>query len=144
MGLPVRQRRELERIECTLAGSDPKLAALYAIFARLNRDEEMPRMEQLRHRTLMAMARLRAIPAAIGAKLRIQRLFRLQPRQRYALFFPVAVAIAVVGIVFLARATSGNSSCTQIRTVSAAQKVHNKSKLCKPYRYRLAPVYVGK
>jgi hypothetical protein len=143
MGLPVRQRRELDRIECSLAGSDPKLAALYAIFARLNRDEEMPRMEQLRHRALVAMARLRVIPAAVGAKLHIQRLLRLPPRQRYALFFPVAVVIAVVGIVFLARATSGNSACTQIRTVSAAQKAHNKSKLCRP-PYRISPLYTGK
>jgi len=141
MGLPVRQRRKLERIECTLAGSDPKLAALYAIFARLNRDEEMPRIEQLRHKALLILARLHVIPAAISAKLHIKRLFRLQPRQRYALFFPVAVALAVIGIVFLARATSPNSSCTQIRTVSAAQKAH-KSKLCRPpYRF---PVYVGK
>jgi uncharacterized membrane protein len=143
MGLPVRQRRELERIECTLTGSDPKLAALYGIFAKLNRDEEMPRIEQLRHKALVALARLHVIPAAVGAKLRIKRLLRLQPRQRYALFFPVAVALAVVGIVFLARATSGNSSCTQIRTVSAAQKTHNKSKLCRP-PYRYSTMYVGK
>jgi hypothetical protein len=139
MGLPVRQRRELERIECTLAGSDPKLVALHAIFARLNRDEEMPRIEQLRHSALVALARLRAISAAVGARLRIQRLFRLHPRQRAALFFPIAVALAVVAIVFLARSSSGNS-CSQIRPVSAAQ---NKSKLCRP-PYSPYPVYIGK
>ena len=49
MGLPVRQRRVLERIESTLRGSDPKLAALYAIFARLNRDEEMERQSRHEH-----------------------------------------------------------------------------------------------
>jgi len=138
MGLPVRQRRVLEQIECTLKGTDPKLAALYAIFARLNRDEEMPRIEQLRHRALLTLARLRLFPAAVGGRLRIRRLFRLQPRQRAVLFFPVAVAIAVVAIVFLARATSGNT-CTQIRATSAA---HNKSKLCRP-PYSLSPLYVG-
>ena len=58
MGLPVRQRRVLEEIESALKGSDPKLAALYAIFARLNRDEEMPRIEELRHRALATLARL--------------------------------------------------------------------------------------
>jgi len=139
MGLPVRQRRVLEEIESALKGSDPKLAALYAIFARLNRDEEMPRMEQLRHRALVTLARLRLFPAAVGARLRIRRLFRLQPRQRAVLFFPIAVAIAVVAIVFLARSTSGNS-CTQIRAASAA---HHKSKLCRP-TYSLSPLYVGK
>jgi hypothetical protein len=142
MGLPVRQRRKLERIECTLVGSDPKLAALYAIFARLNRDEEIPRIEQLRHKAMAAMARLRVIPATVGAKLHIHRLLRLSPRQRYALFFPIAVAVAVVAIVFVARSTSGNS-CTQIRTVSAAQKAHNKSRLCRQ-PYGLSPMYAGK
>lgn len=139
MGLPVRQRRELERIECTLVGSDPKLAALYAIFARLNRDEEIPRIEQLRHKALVTLARLRVIPAAVGVRLHIKRLFRLQPRQRAALFFPIAVVLAVVAIAFLARSSSGKS-CAPIRTVSAA---HDKSKLCRP-PYSLSPVYVGK
>jgi hypothetical protein len=139
MGLPVRQRRVLEQIESTLKGSDPKLAALYAIFARLNRDEEMPKIEQLRHRALMVLARLRLIPAAVGTRLGIRRLLRLHPRQRAALFFPIAVAIAVVAIVFIARSSSGNS-CTQIRAASA---VHDKSKLCRP-TYSLSPLYAGK
>jgi hypothetical protein len=139
MGLPVRQRRVLEQIESTLKGSDPKLAALYAIFARLNCDEEMPKMEQLRHRALLALARLRLIAVTVGTRLHIRRLFRLQPRQRAALFFPIAVAIAVMAIVLLARSGSGNS-CTQVRTASAAQ---DKSKLCRP-TYSLSPMYVGK
>ena len=139
MGLPVRQRRVLDEIESTLKGSDPKLAALYGIFARLNRDEEMPRIEQLRHKALVTLTRLRLIPAAVGARLHISRLFRLQPRQRYALFFPLAVAIAVVAIVFLARSSSDNS-CTQIRSTSATQ---HKSKLCRP-PYSLSPLYGGK
>ena len=140
MGLPVRQRRVLEDIESTLRGSDPKLAALYATFARLNRDEEMPRIEQLRHRALVALTRLRLIRAAVGSRLPFRFLFRLQPRQRAAVFFPIAVALAVVAIVFVARATQGNS-CTPIRSVSAAQ--NNKSKLCRP-QYTMSPVYMGK
>jgi hypothetical protein len=139
MGLPVRQRRVLEQIESTLKGSDPKLAALYAIFARLNRDEEMPRIEQLRHRAALTLVRLRMVPAALGTRLHIRRLFRLQPRQRAALFFPIAVTVAIVAIVFLARSSSGNS-CTQIRAASAAQ---HKSKLCRP-TYSLSPLYFGK
>src|SRR5271165_2062043 len=80
MGLPVRQRRVLERIENALRGSDPKLAALYAIFARLTRDEEMPRAEQLRHRVLLVLARVRHVPVAIGGRLHFP--FRVLPRQR--------------------------------------------------------------
>jgi hypothetical protein len=139
MGLPVRQRRVLERIEFTLKGSDPKLAALYGIFARLNRDEEMPRIEQLRHGALVALARLRMIPAALYSKLRYRWPFRLQPHQRVALYFPIAVAVAITAIVFVARANPGNS-CTQIRALSTAQ---NKSKLCRS-PYSMPPLYVGK
>jgi hypothetical protein len=141
MGLPVRQRRVLEQIEITLNGSDPKLAALYAIFARLNRDEEMPRVEQLRHGARLALARLILLPVMIRARLHFRRPFRLRPRQRAALFFPIAVTLAVVAIVFLARSSQGNS-CTQIRSVSAA-KYLSKSKLCRP-PYGMTPMYLGK
>jgi len=145
MGLPVRQRRVLERIETGLKGSDPKLAALYAIFVRLNRDEEMPRIEQLRHGVLVALARLCLVLAAVRSRLHLHlripfRLpFRLQPRQRAAIFFPIAFALAIATIVFVAR-SSPSKSCNQIRALSAAQ---NKSKLCRS-PYSLTPLYVGK
>jgi hypothetical protein len=126
MGLPVRQRRVLEHIECALRGSDPKLAALYAIFARLNQDEEMPRIEQLRHSALVALIRLRLGLAAVASRLHI----RIIPRQRAALFFPLALALAVVAIVFAARSSSGNS-CAPVRTVATANVT--KPKLCKTY-----------
>jgi hypothetical protein len=124
MGLPVRQRRVLDRIESALRGSDPKLAALYAIFARLTRDEEMPRREQLRHRALLVLAQLRLIPIHVGARLH----FLLLPRRRALLFFPLAVALAVTSIVFAARSSSG--SCTPVKTVAAAKTVA-KTNLCR-------------
>jgi hypothetical protein len=43
MGLPSRQRRILDRIECALRGTDPRFAALFSLFARLNAGEDMPR-----------------------------------------------------------------------------------------------------
>jgi glycerol uptake facilitator-like aquaporin len=126
MGLPVRQRRVLERIESALRGSDPKLAALYAIFARLNREEEMPRIEQLRHNALVVLIRFRLGLAAVASRLHI----RIIPRQRAVLFFPLAIVLTVVAIVFAARSTSGNS-CTPVRTIGAANIA--KPKLCKTY-----------
>jgi hypothetical protein len=139
MGLPVRQRRVLERIEYALRGSDPKLAALYAIFARLTREEEMPRAEQLRHRALVILARLRRLPGAIGARLHFRLRIRLVPRQRAVLLFPLAVALAVASIVFAARSSSG--SCTPVKSVAAASKTvansNANSKLCR------APVIPG-
>jgi hypothetical protein len=125
MGLPVRQRRVLERIESALRGSDPKLAALYAIFARLTRDEEMPRVEQLRHSALLALARMRLIMVAVGGRLHV----RLVPRQRAVLLFPLAVALAVTSIVFAARSSSG--ACTPVKSVAAA-KTTATSSLCRP------------
>jgi hypothetical protein len=124
MGLPVRQRRVLERIEVALRGSDPKLAALYAIFARLTRDEDMPRAEQLRHKALLILTTVSRMPAAFHGRFH----FRLVPRQRAVLLFPLAVALAVASIIFAARSSSG---CTPVKTV-AATKVVNKTTLCRP------------
>jgi hypothetical protein len=149
MGLPVRQRRVLERIESALRGSDPKLAALYAIFARLNRDEEMPRIEQLRHSAVIALGRVRRVPAALLGKLHI----RLMPRQRAALFFPLALLLAVASIVYAAKSSSGDA-CTPVRQVASANATSpspgtsrpaaGKNKLCRPPATVLTPLYIGK
>jgi len=130
MGLPVRQRIVLERIDSAMRGSDPRLVALYAIFARLTRDEEMPRAEQLRHGAQLMLARLRLVLAAIGARLHI----RLRPRQRIVLFFPLALALAVTSIVFAARSSS--AMCAPVKPVAATKTVA-KTKVCK------APVVSG-
>jgi hypothetical protein len=135
MGLPVRQRRVLEHIESSLQGSDPKLAALYAIFARLNRDEDMPRVEQLRHTALVALIRIRLALTALPSRLRA----RIIPRQPAILFFPLAIALTVAAIVFAARSSSGNS-CTPVRTIGA-EKVA-KPKACKTYS--MNQMYVGR
>lgn len=126
MGLPVRERRVLERIESTLRGSDPKLAAIYAMFARLNQDEEMPRIEQLRHSALVVLIRIRLALASMTSRLH----FRIIPRQPVILFFPLAIALTVVAIVFAARSSSGNS-CTPARTIGATNVA--KPKVCKTY-----------
>jgi hypothetical protein len=126
MGLPVRQRRVLEHIESSLQGSDPKLAALYAMFARLSQDEDMPRAEQLRHSALVTLIRIRLFLTALPSRLR----FRIIPRQPAILFFPLAIALTVVAIVFAARSSSGNS-CTPTRTIGAANIA--KPKECKTY-----------
>jgi hypothetical protein len=109
--------------------------ALYAIFARLTRDEEMPRIEQLRHRALMLLIRARQLPAAIAACFR----GRLAPRHRAVLFYPLAIVVATVGIVFAAR-SAGGTNCTPVNTVAAssgaaknpAAAAAARSKLCKP------------
>src|SRR5258708_7119538 len=96
MGLPASQRKILERIENALRGSDPRLAALFSIFTRLNGDEEMPRAEQVRARAAILMHRifyrLALVCRWFGTPARA--------RLRTALFFPIALAIvASAGLV---------------------------------------------
>src|ERR1700733_13782455 len=73
MGLPARQRRRLENIEHKLRSSDPRLAAMFSIFARLTRDEDMPRIEELRHRAAMLALRMRLWLAAVAGRLSFTR-----------------------------------------------------------------------
>lgn len=48
MSLPACQQRALDKIESTLQAREPRLASMFAIFARLARDEAVPRTESLR------------------------------------------------------------------------------------------------
>jgi hypothetical protein len=68
MSLPYRQRRQLRRIRRALSLSDPRLASMLLIFARLSAGEQMPRREQLTRRLPPPLA-----PAA----LLISAVFRL-------------------------------------------------------------------
>lgn len=152
MGLPVRQRRALDRIDRVLRGSDPRLIAMYSIFDRLSRGEPLPRLEQLRSGLLTRLALLGAILATIASHLHIRlrvrrrvrvgrraqvtrrgrsrRLLRLRPRQRAILLYPLAIALAIGSIVLAAR--SGNDrGCLPIRAVAAAKNVA-KTSLCQP------------
>jgi hypothetical protein len=47
MSLPARQKRVLGRIAHSLRASEPHLTSMFAIFTRLARDEDMPRLEAL-------------------------------------------------------------------------------------------------
>jgi hypothetical protein len=127
MGLPARQRRILERIESALRGSDPRLTALFSIFSRLNRDEEMPRIEQVRARVAIVMAR-------VGHRLTVVGRWFAAPRRaklRAALFFPVALAIVASAIVVGARFPSASRCTVAPRTAGTA---HNSARLrtCTP------------
>jgi hypothetical protein len=129
MGLPVSQRRILERIENALLGSDPRLAALFSIFTRLNRDEEMPRVEEIRARAAIILARVWFRIAAFGRWLGAPRRAKL----RAALFFPVALAI-VATAVLVGGSFPNNGRCavaqrTQDTTQSSAGA---RPRLCEP------------
>lgn len=125
MGLPAHQRKILERIESALRGSDPRLASLFSIFSRLNRDEEMPGIEQVRARAAVIWARVRYRLAAFA------RWFGAPARAklRAALFFPVALAIVASAIVVGAGFPSANRCTAAPRTAGTAHTTA-RSKTC--------------
>jgi hypothetical protein len=132
MGLPARQRRVLGRIEGALRGSDPRLAALYSIFARLTREEEMPRIEQLRHRVLVLLSSARR---RLTIRRRRHRFGWLVPRQRAALLFPLALVLAV-GSIVLAVKFGGGPACAPVTPLAATakhppQQPQQQGKLCR-------------
>jgi hypothetical protein len=52
MSLSARQERDLGRIERSLHADEPRLTSMFAIFTKLAREEEMPRLEELGSRWL--------------------------------------------------------------------------------------------
>jgi hypothetical protein len=132
MGLPVGQRRNLDKIENSLRASDPRLAALFTIFTRLNRDEEMPRIEQLRAGAAYLWMWLRTRPAAARRRWRGAK---PGARLRTALFFPVALAVMAC-TVLIGAGMSGSPRCISApRAVGTSQlnaKANAKTRACGP------------
>jgi hypothetical protein len=86
----------------------------------------MPRVEQLRHSAVAVIVHLRFL--LVSFLFRVMR--RLIPRQRAAIFFPLALALAVTSIVFAARSTPG-SRCMPVTPLAAGAKYVPGGKLCK-------------
>jgi Protein of unknown function (DUF3040) len=147
VGLPARQRRRLENIEHRLRSSDPRLAAMFSIFVRLTRDEDMPRIEELRHRAAMLALRTRLWLAAVASRLRFTRrragglagdpaALAADPRPRrsrrpatgrragrwrpMALFFPLALVLMSLSI-FVAARFGGAPRCVGTTAVATAK-----------------------
>jgi hypothetical protein len=136
VGLPARQRRVLDRIEDSLEGTDPRLATMFAIFGRLTRDEEMPRIEELRHRLAIMFLRIRLWMASRG---RVRGRWPARVRGRVhapaggrvhvparrrrpvaALLFPIALVMATATIVLVAK-FGGTPRCSAAATAATAK-----------------------
>ena len=113
MSLPASQRRILEKIEFALRRSDPRLAALFANFSRLNRGEGMPHVEQLRARAVRLTGRL---PAAGRSAMSGRRV-----RLRAAFLLPAAL-LAVISAALVGAGFPGPAKCaaTKQRPSTAA------------------------
>jgi hypothetical protein len=93
MSLPVGQQRVLDGIAETLRLSEPRLAAMFAIFTRLTKNEPRPGREEVasppRHEWLTACARLLRRPGKRGSP----------GWQRLAIISQLAIAFVVFGLL---------------------------------------------
>jgi hypothetical protein len=105
VSLPAGQQQVLDAIENDLEGCEPRLRSMFAIFTRLNRDEEAPRTESLR-------------PQAGRPWLtRLGR--RLAGTPRAIIAVPIVLGLLTL-FVFLAISDSATRGCTPAAGAHAA------------------------
>jgi hypothetical protein len=136
MGLPVSQRKILERIEDSLRGSDPRLAALFSIFTRLTHDEDMPRIEQIRATGAKVLTWIGVRLVAFGRWFGSPR----RARMRAALYFPAALAVVASAVLVGAAFPSANR-CPAVRGTVAAALTNTRARMCAPM---LNPAIIGR
>jgi hypothetical protein len=139
VGLPVRQRRILDKIEYALRESDPGLTSRFHIFSRLVAGEDMPRVEELRARASWLLLRVRYRAGAVARRLRLPRP-RLG-RFRQVLFIPLAIVILASTFV-VAAALPGPKRCRAATTAAVASPAAGRTPGCLPPPGR--PMYIGR
>lgn len=137
MGLPVRQRRILDKIEFALRESDPGLTSRFHIFSRLVAGEEMPRVEQLRARAGWLLLRLRYRAGSAARRLPVPRLGRF----RQVLFIPLAIVILASTFV-VAAALPGPKRCRATTVAATASPAAGRAHGCLPAPGR--PLFIGR
>jgi hypothetical protein len=113
---------------------------MFTIFGRLTRDEEMPRIEELRHRMAILLLRVRLWMTPVAGWLRR----RFRKRRPMAVLFPLALVVATATIVLVAR-FGGSPRCTSATAVATA-KPHARGRImpirpCRPFP---APLLTGR
>jgi hypothetical protein len=124
MSLPPKQQRVLNRIESLLRDSDPRLTAMFVIFTRLTRDEEMPRLEELRARLI----RVRTWISWRTAPVR-RRAGQPSQRLRAILLFPAAL-VAMLCALLIGAGSPGGQRCGPALKTPATELIV-KARQCK-------------
>ena len=108
-----RQRRALAAMRDALRGSDPRLVARFAIFTRLNADEEIPAIERVR---AWPLGRLRSGGRLLARHFTRSRLRRSRGSRwlRGVVFIPLAAVLLVVLALLLA-GSGGRLRCAPPR-----------------------------
>jgi hypothetical protein len=122
MGLPAGQQRVLTAIEDALQASEPRLASMYAIFARLTRSEGGPDREQIR--VPGWRARLTGFSQGLRARPAARRPCRDRAArpgwQALTRALLLVAALAVLGLLVGMSATGGRVTCGSGSAASAA------------------------
>lgn len=124
MTLPVSQQRVLDRIDRMLRDSDPRLAALFAVFTRLTRDEEIPRIEEIR-------ARLTRVGGWIARRAQAvrHRTARVPRHVKAILVFPAALAALACALLIASSGPAAHRCAAHVRT--PASELIVKAKQCR-------------
>jgi hypothetical protein len=113
MSISERERHALGSIEDGLAGSDPALASMLAIFSALTSREEMPAHEKIRAARRAAHSPRRTRRPRQGTVLRQAR--RRHPRldwQQAMLMLWLAISAGMIAVA-LGLSAGGHAACTQ-------------------------------
>lgn len=136
MGLPAGQQRVLDSIEDALRAAEPKLASMYAIFARLTRGEARPAREELPERSSLrswsaASRRARALQRARARRQRRQAVPGVaeplmrpaarprRPLMRVLFIGPLMAILAVLGLLIGFGSSMTPAACATQAGVSA-------------------------
>jgi hypothetical protein len=140
MSMPARQARILGRIAHSLYASEPHLTSMFAIFTRLTKDEDMPRLEALdawslpfwswRQRLTRPRQERRAASGAGAA-------YAPGARLRAILLVPIMLA-ALAPAVFLALGGTSASRCEPAAQPQRAEPVLSRHQACPSVPQRLA------
>jgi hypothetical protein len=131
VSLPARQERVLERIEHSLHASDP-LRSMFAMFAKLTKDEEMPRLEKLQAPSSPLWDKLRRVAQPGRATKRAWETGAPGTRLRAIIFVPI-VLLALAPAALLGLGIHGVSHCgPAFRPQRTAPALMNWAKTCRP------------
>lgn len=147
MSVPAREQRVLDEIETILQAGEARLASMFALFARLARDDAMPRTEELATRSRWSRS-WRSPPRATGQSQRDPRrrsnsaawreTSQRDVRSSAIMLLPFAVA-AIVAAVLLSVSITGARACGLVSAAHSFGPAPSRAAACPPPRPVPAP-----
>jgi hypothetical protein len=140
MSLPARQERVLERIEHSLQACDPPLRSMFAMFTKLARDEEMPRLEKLHAPSspLWDWLKRLAQPGRRRREARRARATGTPGTRLWAIVLVPIVLLALAPVAFLGLGMHGVSHCGPTFRPQHTAPAMSWAKTCRPASHGVA------